>query len=513
MARRHGLSAKYLTALVTLLNDTRPSPVLDGLRLRWRTAKPSDVDGLVSEISRWQQALWKFSSVGHIGKVDGPKSWMEAVNPVIEEQEFRLRLLPAAGSHEVTVYLAAHNAGDGADGDFVLWREPKLVIAGRPPVPLRDVRGLIEALTARRQRIFASTAKALTAAAEASTSPGEINAVDIAGRIGVDPEDLKAWFGYFRCRFSIGFQARLAHREDREDRRLRLRSRVGHIERRPCCLRILRMRCSCTWQYEAARRGSPSFANSECRRRMAQPQGRTIRRRPGNSGPSGVRQWDHLVRSSYGGNTRQYLARGEARNAAPVKIGPFDKVRVQPGDLVSILVGPREGNHACDLTAVDLRLTPGTGRPKAGRSRTTLPAACWPEIPIRTSRDGRQHLAVLHGTSAVGRNGHNPSRRITARPLAVRRVTGRKTTACGKLESLLTGPAPSAGADTPDTACTVSSDLSPGRCSHTLPADNEVRHRHLGTRPEAVRKTSRRNLDRAASICVRAPSVIAVGCL
>ena len=118
VARRHGLSAKYLTALVTLLNDTRPSPVLDGLRLRWRTAKPSDVDGLVSEISRWQQALWKFSSVGHIGKVDGPKSWMEAVNPVIEEQEFRLRLLPAAGSNEVTVYLAAHNAGDGADGDL-----------------------------------------------------------------------------------------------------------------------------------------------------------------------------------------------------------------------------------------------------------------------------------------------------------------------------------------------------------------------------------------------------------
>ena len=94
MARRHGLSAKYLTALVTLLNDTRPSPVLDGLRSRWRTAKPSDVDGLVSEISRWQQALWKFSSVGHIGKVDGPKSWMEAVNPVVEQQEFRLKLHP-----------------------------------------------------------------------------------------------------------------------------------------------------------------------------------------------------------------------------------------------------------------------------------------------------------------------------------------------------------------------------------------------------------------------------------
>ena len=105
MARQHGLSAKYLAALVNLLNDTRPSPVLDGLRSRWRTAKPSDIDGLVSEISLWQQALWKFSSVGHIGKVDGPKSWMEPVNPIVEQQEFRVRLAPAAGSNEVTVYL------------------------------------------------------------------------------------------------------------------------------------------------------------------------------------------------------------------------------------------------------------------------------------------------------------------------------------------------------------------------------------------------------------------------
>ena len=132
VARRHGLSAKYLTGLMNLLNDTRPSPVLDSLRSRWRTAKPADIDGLVGEIARWQQALWKFSSVGHIGKVDGPKSWMEAVNPLVEQQEFRVKLAPAAGSNEVTVYLAAHNAGDGAAGDVVLWREPRLVIAGRP---------------------------------------------------------------------------------------------------------------------------------------------------------------------------------------------------------------------------------------------------------------------------------------------------------------------------------------------------------------------------------------------
>src|SRR3954454_14130076 len=57
------------------------------------------------------------------------------------------------------------------------------------------------------------------------------------------------------------------------------------------------------------------------------------------------------------GNTRQYLAHGEAKRAAPVAIGPLENVRVHPGDLISVVVGAREGNQSCNLTAVDLRLT------------------------------------------------------------------------------------------------------------------------------------------------------------
>ena len=57
------------------------------------------------------------------------------------------------------------------------------------------------------------------------------------------------------------------------------------------------------------------------------------------------------------GNTRQFLAQGEARRATPVSVGPIDNIHVQPGDLISVLVGAREGNQSCNLTAVDLRLT------------------------------------------------------------------------------------------------------------------------------------------------------------
>ncbi len=48
-ARRNGLSPKYLTALVNLLKSNRPSPILEGLRARWRNA---DIDGMLAEIER-----------------------------------------------------------------------------------------------------------------------------------------------------------------------------------------------------------------------------------------------------------------------------------------------------------------------------------------------------------------------------------------------------------------------------------------------------------------------------
>ena len=35
------------------------------------------------------------------------------------------------------------------------------------------------------------------------------------------------------------------------------------------------------------------------------------------------------------------------------------EIAVQPGDLVSLLIGPRDGNHACDLTAVDITMAGG----------------------------------------------------------------------------------------------------------------------------------------------------------
>src|SRR3990172_7149735 len=53
------------------------------------------------------------------------------------------------------------------------------------------------------------------------------------------------------------------------------------------------------------------------------------------------------------GSTRQRLATGTAQGGKAMKVGPVERLAVQPGDYVSLLIGPRDGNHACDLTDVE----------------------------------------------------------------------------------------------------------------------------------------------------------------
>ena len=73
----------------------------------------------------------------------------------------------------MTLYLVASDAGDGNANDFVVWQRPRLVAPGRPELLLRDVRDFTREMTARRNRTFASTAKALDAAAEAGRATAE----------------------------------------------------------------------------------------------------------------------------------------------------------------------------------------------------------------------------------------------------------------------------------------------------------------------------------------------------
>jgi hypothetical protein len=194
IARARGLSPKYLGSLFDVLSSKESSLILDPIRARWRAAKPDDAAALAADIAQWQKALWKFSSVGHIGKVGGPKAWMEPVSPVTTKQEVRLKIPATTDRKEVTLYLVASDAGDGNENDFAVWQQPRLVAPGRPDLLLRDVRDVTRELTERRARSFATTAKSLAAAADAST--GKHDVAELARKHGVEADALGAWLHY-----------------------------------------------------------------------------------------------------------------------------------------------------------------------------------------------------------------------------------------------------------------------------------------------------------------------------
>ena len=130
VAEKYGLSGRYLNSLLQVLRGTNAPTMLGEIRRRWVNAGPDDAAAVTAEIARWQKVLWKFSSVGHIGKVGGPKAWMEPVNPLTSKQELRLKLPKASDDQSVVVYLVASDLGDGKDQDVVIWERPRLVQQG-----------------------------------------------------------------------------------------------------------------------------------------------------------------------------------------------------------------------------------------------------------------------------------------------------------------------------------------------------------------------------------------------
>jgi mono/diheme cytochrome c family protein len=142
VAQEQRLNEKYLRILWDTLYDPTPSALLASLQTKWHDAKPEDAEALAAEVTAWQQALWRFTSVGHIGKVGGPTAWQEPASPLVPRQELRTPLVQNPDGGPVRAYLVVSDAGDGADGDLVIWERPRLVAEGRPDVLLRDIRAV-----------------------------------------------------------------------------------------------------------------------------------------------------------------------------------------------------------------------------------------------------------------------------------------------------------------------------------------------------------------------------------
>jgi hypothetical protein len=362
LASQSHLNAKYLATLFDVLKGKAPesrSLVIAQVRDRWQKAKPEDVGSIASELEAWQKALWKFNPIGHIGRrfgrKDGPGSWMEPIDPLVSRQDFRLKLSVPEGQKSVTLYLSAADAGDGNKHDIVLWENPRFEAPGRPDLSLRDVRVFVSELNRRRDQIHSTIAASLSAAALAGDVSDQASISRLAKRFGLDSVILAAWLEYLgvaagEARIDSLFTKRVEKTEQydfikawvAEDALGVIANSSGQHVRIPGNMKPHSVAVHPSpsrsvvvgWHSPVSEpvtlKGSVQHAHPEC----------------GN----GV-TWTVELRR---GKTRQRLAGGASQGAAVLSFGPFADIVVKKGDLIVLAIGPRDANHACDLTAVDL---------------------------------------------------------------------------------------------------------------------------------------------------------------
>jgi RNAse (barnase) inhibitor barstar len=160
VARSHELSVRYLTRLWDELNLTTDdeiplSSVTSALRERWNNATAVDATELTQFVTKAQSRLWKFNTIGHIGREGGPTSWMEPDSPIVSQQEFRIPLSTTLPEEDVTVWFSAIEVDRGKTPSTVVWQRPRLEYVTDEQTSTILLRDLWD-VAAKTQRVIAS---------------------------------------------------------------------------------------------------------------------------------------------------------------------------------------------------------------------------------------------------------------------------------------------------------------------------------------------------------------------
>jgi hypothetical protein len=355
------LSPKYLQLLWDQLSNepagAQESLLISDLRARWRAAAPSDIPGLVAVISTWQASLNSFQNVGHM------KPWMTPVDPVTVQSSLRFKV-PAPSSEGSQIHLVTTSAGDGVDDDVAVWRRPRLLYPDRPEIPFKDLGRFYSAMRERRTKLVASTAKALRAADEAMQL-AQLDLDLLAQKHQVDRDTLVLWFDYLGIAAS-GSELKLDLIGGKLERvgghefvrgwgwpetpsivanaspdlvRIPGRLKGGGVCVHPSPTLNIAIGWKSPIAGEASLRAEFTHAHPECGNGVA---------------------WAVELRR---GTSRQQLAAGVVSGANPA-IPELPTVSLQVGDLVSVIVGPRDANHSCDLTDVEFTISTREADPR-----------------------------------------------------------------------------------------------------------------------------------------------------
>jgi hypothetical protein len=363
VARDENLNPRYLEYLARMLVSDRPESILlDRIRRRWSNTSPQDAPAIAAEIRTWQDRLWKFNTVGHFGSI---RPWQEPVRPIEASQTFRTKIEIPPGGNEITLYMVAGSAGDGNTSDVVVWQNPRLERAGRPSIRLRDLRAASVLLDQWRTKTLAATSSYLAATFDARTNEEGGSLAKLAAAYNVDPTMLDHWLtflgishdgevkiteylhhplkqvgGYESVKgWTLPGVEALSLISNSSDTKLNVPGTMNphHVAVHPRPER-----------WVAAGWRSPTEGTVQLAPRVKDAHG---------SCGNGV-SWSFELRR---GAQRRVLAAGNLDLNGETAIEPLREFPIKKGDLVSLVIDPRDRNHGCDMTEIDLTVTEEIG--------------------------------------------------------------------------------------------------------------------------------------------------------
>ena len=364
LAEERGLNAKYLKLLWdTLSADNKDQgSVLNELRKRWKSTKSNDSSELVSYIEKEQKRFWKFNTIGHIDSEGRTPPWMEMVgvkNLVTTRYDVKWKLPDVAGEDDVVFYLIVNDADDGNENDYVVWKNLRLEGGGHTPMKLWELEALQGRIDKQRLKMLGFTARYLEAAIAVKT---ESDITKLSSAYNIDAETLKIWLDYL----AIG-RASAVKVEGHLKKRVNIRDGInGFAADSPDSL--------------------PSIiANSSDKDEripgLAKANSLVVHPTPSHFSAIGwqspiegeVKVEAHVIDAhSTCGNGIEWLLQhrvsdktsvlwqGEYGPGGSAKMPP-KKISVKKGEVLSLVVGPRDNNHSCDLTSVQLVVTETNG--------------------------------------------------------------------------------------------------------------------------------------------------------
>ncbi len=379
LAVKKGLSRKYLGILWNVLNGEigGNSFLLENLRSQWLSLSPQDSSKLVAEIERWYEPLWKFNSVGHL------KRWLEPVTPLVTEQSFTIPMEVHTEGEETILYLWVGDAGDGSEGDYLLWKRPRFEgkpipvpgdaprPSGQSPILLQDLPLVTETLETTIRKTLSGSERYLAAAARLVGAKPRPGLEELAVEEGLEIDLLRQWTDY------LGIQPQKVDLDNHLAEKMENVQKTANLN---------------GWRMPSSR--MPRSPYQEAAYLVANSSDRSWRI-PGTVPPRSVVMnpsqqqfvgvaWrspedlvarvEALVEDTHTtcGNgitwilklqqpgLQRILASGTVENEKSA-IQLRQKFTLRKGDAISLLIGPLNRNTRCDLTRVDLTIREWAG--------------------------------------------------------------------------------------------------------------------------------------------------------